>query len=166
MRFDMRTFLENVSKPYSCTVSEDLSKMDFPGFRALGPVSGSFTAELVLDGIAMTLTLHVVVEAACARCLEPLSRTYDFTRSYLVKPMELDDPDFELPLDPKGCLDLTELMYQEVIFEVPSVLLCSPDCLGLCPICGKKKAAGCSCQPADNAAPADARLSILKQLLS
>ena len=37
---------------------------------------------------------------------------------------------------------------------------------GLCPICGRKKAAGCSCQPADNAAPVDARLSILKQLLS
>ena len=59
-----------------------------------------------------------------------------------------------------------ELAYQELIFEVPAVLLCSADCQGLCPICGKKKAAGCSCQPADNAAPADARLSILKELLS
>ena len=91
---------------------------------------------------------------------------YSVTREYFVRDRDLEDPDFELPCNENGCLDLEELAYQELIFEVPAVLLCSADCQGLCPICGKKKAAGCSCQPADNAAPADARLSILKQLLS
>ena len=81
---------------------------------------------------------------------------------YFVKERELDDPDFELPLDEKGCLDIRELVYQELIFKIPRVLLCSPDCQGLCPICGKRKAAGCNCQPADEAAPADARLSKLE----
>ena len=61
---------------------------------------------------------------------------------------------------------LPQAVFQELIFEIPPVLLCSADCQGLCPICGKKKAAGCTCQPADSAAPVDARLSILKQLLS
>ena len=106
------------------------------------------------------------VEGECARCLAPVQQAYDFTREYLVRLRDLDDPDFELPLDEKGCLDLRELVYQELIFEVPRVLLCSPDCPGLCPICGKRKADGCSCQTAEAAAPTDARLSILKQLLS
>ena len=79
---------------------------------------------------------------------------------------DLEDPDFELPMSEEGCLDTEELVFQELIFEIPRVLLCSADCKGLCPICGKKRAAGCSCQPADDAAPPDARLSILKQLLS
>lgn len=166
MRFDMKVFLENGREPYLCQLSEDMSQADFPAYRVLEPVTGSFGAELILEGVAMRLTLHAVVEAECARCLAPLTQTYDFTRTYIVKPAELGDPDFELPLGDKGCLDISELAYQELIFEVPSVLLCSPDCLGLCPICGKRKAAGCSCQPADNAAPADARLGILKQLLS
>ena len=95
-------------------------------------------------------------------CTLPYTHSVD----YFVKERELDDPDFELPLDEKGCLDIRELVYQELIFKIPRVLLCSPDCQGLCPICGKRKAAGCNCQPADEAAPADARLSILKQLLS
>ena len=72
----------------------------------------------------------------------------------------------QLTIAAEGCLDIRELVYQELIFKIPRVLLCSPDCQGLCPICGKRKAAGCNCQPADEAAPADARLSILKQLLS
>lgn len=97
---------------------------------------------------------------------EPITRDYDFQREYFVRDRDLEDPDFELPCNDNGCLDLEELAYQELIFEVPAVLLCSADCQGLCPICGRKKAAGCSCQPADNAAPVDARLSILKQLLS
>ena len=74
--------------------------------------------------------------------------------------------EYELPINAKGVLELTELVFQEILFEAPSVLLCSPDCPGLCPICGKKKAAGCSCQQAEEAAPADARLSILQQLLN
>ena len=47
-----------------------------------------------------------------------------------------------------------------------AVLLCSPDCAGLCPRCGKKKAE-CVCPPEEEeTAPADARLAILKSLLN
>ena len=54
----------------------------------------------------------------------------------------------------------------EFLFQIPTVLLCSPDCPGLCPRCGKKMAE-CTCPPAeDEAAPADARLAILKSLLN
>ena len=61
--------------------------------------------------------------------------------------------------------DVDELIFQELVLEVEPVLLCSPDCQGLCPVCGTPKAAGCTCCKAEDAAPADARLSILKQLL-
>ena len=68
------------------------------------------------------------IDAECARCLEPLTRDYDFTREYFVRDRDLEDPDFELPCNENGCLDLEELAYQELIFEVPAVLLCSADC--------------------------------------
>ena len=52
------------------------------------------------------------------------------------------------------------------VFQIPTVLLCSPDCAGLCPRCGKKKAE-CVCPPEEEeTAPADARLAILKSLLN
>ena len=166
MQFDLRSFLESGRKPYQAHFETDLTQSDLNGYTVSEPVLCDFTATLTDDGAALLLCVKACVHAECARCLEPLTRNYDFEREYFVRQRDLEDPDFELPCDAKGCLDLDELAYQELIFEVPTVLLCSADCQGLCPICGKKKAAGCSCQPADNAAPADARLSILKQLLS
>ena len=166
MQFNLRSFLESGRKPDAAHYEADFSQADFGGYRVNTPAICDFTATLTEEGAALLLHVKAHVDAECARCLEPLSRDYDFEREYFVRDRDLDDPDFELPCNEKDCLDLEELAYQELIFEVPAVLLCSADCQGLCPICGKKKAAGCSCQPADNAAPADARLSILKQLLS
>ena len=66
----------------------------------------------------------------------------------------------------KGHLDVDEWLNQEFMFQIPTVLLCSPDCAGLCPQCGKKKAE-CTCQPAEpTEAPVDTRLAILKSLLN
>lgn len=166
MQFDIRSFLESGRKPFEAHFEADFSKADFGGYSVNTPAVCDFTATLTEDGAELLLCVRTHIDAECARCLEPLTRDYDFTREYFVRDRDLEDPDFELPCNENGCLDLEELAYQELIFEVPAVLLCSADCQGLCPICGKKKAAGCSCQPADNAAPADARLSILKQLLS
>lgn len=165
MQFDLRSFLESARVPYQTHFLAELTQADFGGFTLAAPAECDFTATPTADGAALLLCVKAQVDAACARCLEPLHRDYAFEREYLVRLRDLDDPDFELPCQ-EGCLDLSELVYQELIFEVPTVLLCSADCQGLCPICGKKKAAGCTCQLADQAAPADARLSILKQLLS
>lgn len=166
MPFDLRNFLQSAKKPYSVRLAVDLSGRDFDGFRVPAPADCTFEAVPAPDGAGMTLQVHAAVEAECGRCLAPVKEQYEFTRAYTVRPRDLDDPDCELPLDAQGCMEIEELVYQELILEVPRVLLCSPDCLGLCPICGKKRAAGCTCQPAEDAAPPDARLSILKQLLS
>lgn len=166
MQFDLHSFLENARVPYNAHFLADLSQADFRSFALAAPAECDFTATPTADGAALLLCVKAQIHAECARCLEPLQRSYEFQREYLVRLRDLEDPDFELPCKEEGCLDLDELVYQELIFEVPTVLLCSTDCQGLCPICGKKKAAGCTCRPADSAAPADARLSILKQLLS
>ena len=166
MRFDLNEFLTSAQKPYTASFSMDLSGRDWPDYQVPAPVAGTFTVNRTLEGAQISLEAEAAVEAECARCLAPVHETYQIAQQYTVRPRDLEDPDFELPLDEDGLLDVEELVYQEILLTVPRVLLCSPDCLGLCPICGKRKAAGCTCQPADEAAPADARLSILKQLLS
>ena len=67
--------------------------------------------------------------------------------NYLILPKDLEDRIFELPLQlNKAALTSMRLVYQELIFEVPAVLLCSADCQASMPHCGKK-AAGCTCKP-------------------
>ena len=166
MQFDLQGFLENARVPYQVHFMADLLQADFTGFQLAAPAECDFSATPTDDGAALLLCVKAQIKAECARCLEPLRRDYAFQREYLVRQRDLEDSDFELPCSEKGSLDLEELVYQELIFEVPTVLLCSPDCQGLCPVCGKKKSAGCTCRAEESAAPADARLSILKQLLS
>ena len=103
------------------------------GYSVNTPAVCDFTATLTEDGAELLLCVRAHIDAECARCLEPLTRDYDFTREYFVRDRDLEDPDFELPCNENGCLDLEELAYQELIFEVPAVLLCSADCQGLCP---------------------------------
>ena len=104
--------------------------------------------------------------ATRSRCLDPVIREETVDTEWMVKERDLDDPDFDLPLDEKGHLDVDEWLNQEFMFQIPTVLLCSADCAGLCPVCGKKKAE-CTCQPAEHAeAPVDTRLAILKSLLN
>lgn len=165
MRFDIRGYYKTGNAPYTAQFSEDFSGEDFSGSTLCAPVRCIFRAQPEADGVAMCLEIQAQADVACARCLAPVHRSYAFSTDYLVKMRELDDPDFELPLDEKGCLDLRELTCQELVLQIPRVLLCSTDCQGLCPVCGRRKADGCTCVSAD-AAPADVRLSILKQLLS
>jgi uncharacterized protein len=166
MHFDLKSFYERAREPFQKKFELDLSHADFRDYRVPDPVACVFMADVVSDGVQMELEIQVTVQAECARCLTAVENSYDIRRSYLVKLSDLEDPDFELPLDAGKKLDIDELVFQEIILEVPRTFLCNPHCLGLCPICGRRKLDGCMCKTAEDSAPVDARLSILKQLLS
>lgn len=166
MQFDLQKFYKTADKPQIIAFESDLSGMDFPGYSVPAPVGCTFRAAPTAEGVELELTAEATAVGECARCLAPAEEKCSFTRDWQFTGREIAGNETDLPVDEKGSVNLDELVYQEIMFEVSSVLLCSPDCQGLCPICGQKKAAGCSCQPAENAAPADARLSILKQLLN
>ena len=166
MQFDLVKFFRTASKPYRAQFTVDLSHEDFPGYGVPWPVQAEFGAKVDGSDLILELEVSAEIEAECGRCLSPLKEEYRFERFFVLKEKDLEDPDNELPVDPKGVMELNELVFQELVLEVPTVLLCSEDCLGLCPVCGKKKAAGCTCQAAEEPAPTDPRLSILKQLLN
>lgn len=64
------------------------------------------------------------------------------------------------PLDGDG-IELGDVLSAVFILDTDSKLLCSPDCKGLCPDCGKNLNEGpCSCTK-----PTDPRLAVLGQLL-
>ena len=166
MQFDLRKFIVSGRQPYHAEFLCDLSAWDFAGARITEPVPAVFDAETDGEEVRMTLRANALVHGACARCLDPVVRKETVDAEWTARERDLEDPDFDLPLTEKGHLDLDTWLGQEFLFRVPTVLLCSADCPGLCPRCGKK-AADCTCPPAEGAAaPADARLTILKSLLN
>ncbi len=168
MLFDLKKFFGAGISPDKREFQADFSDCDFSGSKIKEPVNVTFVAERLHDEVILTLQAQANITANCARCLDEIEQTEKVDVEWVVKDRDLEDPDFELPLDEKGKLDVKEWVFQEFMFEIPMVQVCSTDCVGLCPVCGKK-VADCSCEHAETeeaTTPLDPRLSILKSLLN
>lgn len=66
------------------------------------------------------------LSGTCGRCLEPVSCDVENSGVSLF---------YELPEEDE--LDITEDVRAEMLLELPMNLLCSEECRGLCPHCGK-----------------------------
>lgn len=80
------------------------------------------------------------VTAACARCLEDFVRPLQRDFRFVILPQPVADDDSE---DDDGVdhysgddLDLSPLVGEQALLELESAPLCSPDCRGLCSVCG------------------------------
>ena len=105
----------------------------------------------------------------CARCLAPVEGVFslDFERTVVTEGMlteeRLSELDDEYVLVEKNELDVDLAISEELLLNFPSRLLCSDDCLGLCPKCGKPKRDGdCGCPTKE----IDPRLAVLKSFFA
>lgn len=117
--------------------------------------------------IRMLLTLSVSYTAPCARCLEDVSGSFSFDveRTVVTQAMAADLTEEridELVVVEDGFLSLDELLTECLELSLPFRFLCSDDCKGLCPRCGKNLNAGpCDCEEKE----VDPRLEPLRRLL-
>ena len=114
MQFDLQKFYKTAEKPYSAEFCADLSGMDLPGYTLAGPARCSFCAVPTVDGIELELRVQAVIAGECARCLEPVQQECNFTREWQFTEADLKRGEYELPINAKGVLELTELVFQEI----------------------------------------------------
>ena len=148
-------------------VSEDvsISATSNDGFRLLTPVH--FDGYVV--NIGGTIELHgsasATVSSVCDRCTEE----FDFPLNFEINESYKRDDGFtnvdedsDIVLLEGSVIDLDELLYMGIILNLPSKSLCSEDCKGLCPVCGKNLNYGeCDCENENT----DPRFDILDKLL-
>ena len=98
------------------------------------PVAGDLTLESVVEGIYLHGNLRGTMRMRCARCLKEFDASFDVALAELVskEPAEADD----YRLGPDDTLDPEPIVRDAVVLEMPFSPLHSPDCKGLCPICG------------------------------
>ena len=100
------------------------------------------------DGILASGIVRAQAEGECDRCLEPaqFDISAELNEYYLFEAPEspsddddfLDEDDsdaFEV-VGQDNVIDLAGALNDAIVMETPFVLLCSPDCKGLCPHCG------------------------------
>lgn len=129
-------------------------------------VYGKITNNAGYMRLALKAELPYVGE--CARCLDRVEGVFelDFERTVVTEGMvseeKLEEDVDEYIVLCDGKLELDGAVREELMLDFPRKLLCSDDCEGLCPKCGKPKRDGdCGC----SAKEIDPRLAVLKKLL-
>lgn len=118
----------------------------------------SFIGSIVNIGGSLELKATVTgeYETPCARCLKPVMSSFD---ADIYEDLTGEDADEELIAKEGNEWDLTELILNDILIELPMTLLCSDDCKGFCPVCGKNlNSDSCSCEKEQW----DSRFDILK----
>lgn len=128
------------------------------------------------EGILASGLLKAHVEGTCDRCLEPAEFEVagEVDEYYLFEePVnedgsasdEEDEVDYSLVGDDET-VDLTAALQSALIMETPYVVLCTPDCKGLCPTCGANLNLGdCGCAERREVASLDeSPFAVLKDL--
>ena len=100
----------------------------------------------------LTLSASVRYRGVCARCLDPVEDTFtvELERTVATEQTltaeQIEENVDEYAVVQNGLLDLDELVGEELLLTFPMRVLCSPDCPGLCPKCGKPRRLGkCDC---------------------
>lgn len=148
--------------PFETTL--DLSRETFGGCQ---PVSEPVVCHGQVRNTAGVLILTGIVETrlhgVCDRCAAAFQRDVKFpVEAVLVRELanEEEADTWTFLLDGDNA-DLDEIMTTAFVLSMDTKLLCSEECRGLCPTCGKNLNEGlCSCRP-----ETDPRFAVLKQLL-
>ncbi len=178
-RMDRMEFAYRFSPDTACVIDEAPLLPEDVGIAADGI---AVRGEVVSKGGYMTFTADVEAEytAPCSRCLEEIRETLSFSLFRTVRTGaptvqdNVDDEEWDGVLDDVLYVHDSHLypdgdIIEQIVLELPMYQLCSPDCPGLCPHCGRKLSVGscdCAAKEAERAKKEiDPRLAKLQKLL-
>lgn len=142
----------------------------------LGGLSLDLWLESSPDGIRVKGKVRGTVGMECTRCLKEYRQELDIDVDEFYRrpglgaaageggrlPREVEVPEEDAYLIEENTVDLNILVNDAVLLSMPIKHLCSLDCRGLCPRCGKELNQGpCDCRGDD----IDPRLEVLRALL-
>ncbi|MFP4081213.1 MAG: YceD family protein [Candidatus Aminicenantes bacterium] len=132
----------------------------------LEPVYAELTVKKVDEEISVKGRIKIRLSFICSRCLVPYEFPVDSSFDLVYLPEEFDEIKEELDSEDINRLfyysrkiDIHRVVLEQMNLTFPVKPLCSKDCPGICPVCGKIiKNGQCSCVRSDS----DPRLEKLK----
>jgi len=124
--------------------SDKLAETDRRSFPEGAHVKGSVFNRAGI--VTLRGTAEALLKTSCDRCLKEIEADFSFDiRHNLVRSLNNEDND-DYVVTEGDELDLDELVYADILLQLPTKLLCSENCKGLCPVCGADlNVAACSC---------------------
>ena len=112
----------------------------------------------------------VEVTSVCDRCLATARFPLDAGFDLFYKPgsaipraeeVEIDEGEAQIGFYENGGMELEDVLREQVLLALPMQRVCSEDCKGICPVCGKNRnEAECDCRIESH----DHRLEALRKL--
>ena len=130
--------------------------------RLACPIAGRVRLLRTNRGILAHADLHTALDLACSRCLRDIVFPVDvrLQEEYLPsldlasgRPLPTDDEPDVARLTDHHELDLETPVREAIQLAEPIAPLCSPDCPGLCIVCGLRRDEGTHDHPADDIDP-------------
>jgi uncharacterized protein len=140
----------------------DIPQISVPPDLRLNSLNGLVRATRTPQGILLQADFHTQIDLECVRCLTDFQQTlaFNFTELYAFSQRYVTDSGLLMP--DTGIIDLSPVIREYVLLEIPISPLCRPDCKGLCPICGNNLNESTCFHEEESGDP---RLAALKSLL-
>ena len=161
MRLDLREIIlvPGASIPFSCELETE--RLDFPAvtaYRSKPRAEGRVYNEAGVLHLTGTLTAEMT--CICDRCGVEFESTKVTELDAVIVEEESEEYPEYFVLEGNE-IDLDEILSTCLILDMETKFLCSEDCKGLCPRCGKNLNLGpCGCRKEP-----DPRFAVLEQLL-
>jgi DUF177 domain-containing protein len=140
----------------------EVPSASIPPDLELKNLTGNVRVTRATQGLLVQTEMRTEIIVECVRCLTDFSQPLeiDFTELYAFNRNSVTESGLLVPEN--GKIDLEPFIRDEMLLAIPISPLCSPDCKGLCPICGQNLNEG-SCYHEEKTL--DTRLSVLRTLL-
>ena len=86
------------------------------------------------SGYALRLRFSAIIEGQCMRCLKEAAPAFEVDARDISQPGAGEE--LESPYVEDQTLDLAAWARDALLLTLPAQIVCSTDCLGLCPVCG------------------------------
>jgi uncharacterized protein len=129
----------------------------------LEQLRGTARVTRTAQGLLVQVKMQATLLTECVRCLTSYAQPLciDFAELYAFNNKSVTDSGLMLPDD--AHINLTPLVREYMLLDVPIKPVCSLDCKGLCPVCGENlNEKDCGHRPEDT----DPRLAVLRSLLN
>jgi uncharacterized protein len=134
----MRTYERTVPAP---------ADLGYPGVVAVeqdSDVELALRVESVVEGVLVSGDAAATISGECSRCLdefdEEITASYTELFAYPDSATDITTEVDEVSRVDGYLIDIEAIVHDAILLALPQAPLCTPDCQGLCPGCGRRRA--------------------------
>ena len=114
------------------------TQLSLPDDLLLVDIHGLIVISVTDDGVMADGKIKAFTNQSCSRCLEDFWHPVNihFTEMFTYHPIENTPNNLEHRMPTDGSIDLTPIIRDYAVLDIPIGQACKPECKGLCATCG------------------------------